>query len=60
MAWRYSQVKATELIEDLERQVAEFGDGDVRIPDLVERWTYSVTRVEFESADQTFRVVSDH
>lgn len=53
-------MKATELIEDLERLVSEFGDGEVCIPDVIERWRYPVHRVEFESEDQSFRLVSDH
>lgn len=53
-------MKATEVIEELERLVAEFGDGEVCIPDLIERWKYPVHRVEYESEDLTFRLVSDH
>jgi predicted nucleotidyltransferase len=57
--WRLS-LKATEVIEALERQVYEFGDGEVQLPDPVERWWYPVDRVEFDTEQQVHRVVSDH
>jgi hypothetical protein len=53
-------VKATEIIEALERQVYEFGDGEGKIPDPVECWWYAVDRVEFDMETQTHRLVSDH
>jgi hypothetical protein len=52
-------VKATEIIEELERGVHEFGDGEVHIPDPIEQWWYAVSRVEFDHSTQTFRVISD-
>jgi hypothetical protein len=53
-------VKATEIIEELERHVYEFGDGEVQIPDPIERWFYAVDRVERDSSTQTYHLVSDH
>jgi hypothetical protein len=53
-------VKATEVIEVLERQVHEFGDGEAQIPDPIERWWYDIDRVEFDQVTQTHRIVSDH
>lgn len=52
-------MKATELIEELERQVAEFGDGEVQLPDPLENWWYPVDRVERELSSNAYRVVSD-
>jgi hypothetical protein len=53
-------VKATEIIEELERKVTEFGDGEVQLPDSMEAWWYPVDRVEFERSTQAYRLVSDH
>lgn len=53
-------MKATEIIEELERQVAEFGDGDGQIPDPLENWWYPITRIEREPGENTFRFVTDH
>jgi hypothetical protein len=53
-------VRATEVIEQLERDVAEFGDGDVQVPDPLESWWYSVDRIEREPGTNAYRFVSDH
>lgn len=53
-------MKATEIIEEIERLVYEFGDGEVQIPDPIERWFYGVDRVERDPGTQTYRLVSDH
>ena len=53
-------MKATEAIEELERLVNEFGDGEVTLPDPVERWWYSVDRIERDPERDGFRFVSDH
>lgn len=52
-------MRATELIEELERHVNEFGDGEVQIPDPLENWWYRVDRVEREIVDNAYRLVSD-
>lgn len=52
-------MKATEIIEELERQVNEFGDGEGQIPDPLENWWYSVTRIEREPGANNYRFVSD-
>ena len=52
-------MKATEIIEELERSVHEFGDGEVQFPDPVERWWYPVDRIEREPGSNAFRLVSD-
>lgn len=52
-------MKATELIEELERLVNEFGDGECQIPDALENWWYPVDRVEREPGDNRYRFVSD-
>lgn len=52
-------MKATEVIEELERQVNEFGDGEVQLPDPLENWWYPVTRIEREPGDNVYRVVAD-
>lgn len=54
-------MKATEAIEELERHVAEFGDGEIQIPDPLENWWYRVDRIErAPEADNAYRFVSDH
>lgn len=53
-------MKATEAIEELERKVHEFGDGELHIPDPLESWWYPVDRIEFDRSTQTYRAVSDH
>jgi hypothetical protein len=52
-------VKATEAIEELERSVAEFGDGEVQIPDPLENWWYRVDRIEREPGTNAYRFTSD-
>ncbi len=52
-------MKATEIIEELERLVAEFGDGDGQIPDPLENWWYRIERVEREPGANVYRFVSD-
>lgn len=59
--WRiFGPVKATEVIEELERHVAEFGDGECQVPDLMENWWYAVDRIEREPGANTYRFVTDH
>lgn len=53
-------LKATEMIEELERHVAEFGDGEVQLPDPMENWWYNVDRIERETGSNAYRLVSDH
>jgi hypothetical protein len=53
-------VKATEVIEELERHVYEFGDGEVQIPDPLENYWYKVDRIEREPGENAYRFVSDH
>jgi hypothetical protein len=53
-------MKATEAIEELERNVNEFGDFELQIPDPVERWWYPVDRIEVVPENQALRLVSDH
>lgn len=53
-------MKATEIIEDLERLVNEFGDGEGQIPDPLEPgWTNSITRIEREPGSNAYRFISD-
>jgi hypothetical protein len=54
-----SFVKATEIIEELERQVAEFGDGECQLPDPLENWWYPVDRVEREPGENVYRLIAD-
>lgn len=53
-------MKATEIIEELERQVNEFGDGDGQVPDPLENWWYNVDRIERAPESNAYRFVSDH
>ncbi len=53
-------MKATELIEELEHLVLEFGDGECQVPDPIERWCYPVNRVEREMGENAYRLISDH
>jgi hypothetical protein len=53
-------MKATEGIEELERIVHEFGDYELQMPDPIERWFYTVDRLEVVPEAQAIRVVSDH
>lgn len=53
-------MKATEIIEELERQVNEFGDGDCQVPDALENWWYRIDRIEREPGSNNYRFVSDH
>lgn len=53
-------MKATEIIEELASQINEFGDGEGQIPDPLENWWYSVTRIEREPGSNNYRFVSDH
>jgi hypothetical protein len=53
-------MKATEGIEELERIVHEFGDFELQMPDPIERWFYTVDRLEVVPEAQAIRVVSDH
>lgn len=50
----------TEIIEELERQVHEFGDGEGQIPDPIENWWYRIDRIEREPGTNAYRFVSDH
>jgi hypothetical protein len=52
-------MKATEVIEELERQVNEFGDGEAQIPDPLEKWWYGITRIEREPGSNAYRFVYD-
>lgn len=52
-------MRATEIIEELERKVNEFGDGETEIPDPIQSWWYKVDRIEYEPAERCFRFVSD-
>ena len=52
-------MKATEISEELERLINEFGDGEARIPDPIDAWFYSVDRVEFDHSTQTYHFISD-
>jgi hypothetical protein len=52
---------ATEIVEELERLINEFGDGHGQIPDQLEHaWCNNVDRVEFDHVTQTYRFISDH
>lgn len=53
-------MKATEIIEELERKVNEFGDGEGQIPDLVENWWYAIDRIEREPGSNAYRFITDH
>lgn len=48
-----------EVLEEIERLQHEFGRSVVQMPDPVERWWYTVTRVEFDAESQSIRLVSD-
>lgn len=53
-------MKATEAIEDLERLVYEFGDGELQVPDPLERrWCNPVDRIERHPEGQGYLLVSD-
>lgn len=52
-------MKATDLVEELERKIAEFGDGECQIPDPLEGWWYRVDRVEREPGSNNYRFVTD-
>ena len=52
-------VLATQILEELERLVMEFGDGKGKLPDSFEAWWYDVDRIEFDNVSQTYRFVSD-
>ena len=53
-------MKATEIIEELERQVYEFGDGEGQIPDPLEPgWHYTIDRIEREPGSNAYRFVPD-
>lgn len=52
-------MKATEGIEELERIVNEFGDLELQLPDPVERWWYTVDRIEVAPESQAIRLVTD-
>lgn len=50
-------MKATEVIEELQRQVAEFGDGPLMVQDEMEPdWRYPVTDLEFDQANQAYTI----
>jgi hypothetical protein len=53
-------VKATEISEELDRLIAEFGDGEGQLQDPLECWWYSVDRIEREPGSNAYRFVSDH
>lgn len=51
---------ATEIIDELQRQVQEFGDGPGEIVDEMEpNWKYPITGVEFDSERQSHIFTSD-
>lgn len=52
-------MRATQIIEELTRQVDEFGDGEVQFPDPLEQWWYQVDRIEREPGTNNYRCVSD-
>jgi hypothetical protein len=55
-----SVVQSTEALEEIERIQNEFGVCKLQIPDPVERWWYTVDRVEFDAEAQAIRLISDH
>ncbi len=50
---------ATELAEKLLMGVAEFGDGEVTLPDPLESWRYPVHSVEFDTGTQSYQLDPD-
>lgn len=50
---------ATELIESLERQVNEFGDGEVVTPEPLEGWWLKVETVEFDYGNQRHKLLPE-
>jgi hypothetical protein len=53
-------VKATEILEELERGVHEFGDGEGEYPDPLQAgWWNKITRIEYEPGDRRWRFISD-
>jgi hypothetical protein len=53
-------VDSIQVLEEIERIQTEFGVCKVQVPDPVERWWYTVDRVEFDTESQAIRLVSDH
>lgn len=53
-------MKATEIRDELDVLINEFGDGEVQIPDPIENWWYPVDRIEREPGSNAYRLVSDH
>lgn len=50
----------TQIIEEIERIVHEFGDAAVEMPDPIEAtWRNSVDRVEYDSERERILFVSD-
>lgn len=50
-------MKASEAIEELQRKVAEFGDGPLVIQDEMEdNWRYPVTDLEFDQKNQAYTI----
>jgi hypothetical protein len=52
-------LKATEIRDELDALINEFGDGDGQIPDPLENWWYGITRIEREPGTNAYRFVSD-
>ena len=51
---------ALELIDELRRQVNEFGNGAVTVADQIQpEWLSPITDIEFSAADQAYTIVTD-
>jgi hypothetical protein len=54
-------VDSVDVLEELERLQAEFGRGQLMIPDPIEQgYRNPVDRIEFDAETQTYLLVSDH
>lgn len=52
-------MKATEIRDELDQLINEFGDGEGQIPDPFEQWWYNIDRIEREPGSNVYRFVSD-
>lgn len=50
---------ATELLEQLEQKVHEFGDGEMVLPDVFQDWWYKVDSVDFDFANQRYKLTPE-
>lgn len=52
-------MRATELVEQLESRINEFGDGEVVLPDMLENWFYPIGQIELDLSTNRYKLLPE-